>query len=88
MSLELVDIVLTERHPHPRLENRINGKVRATLVEVLDEREYRHNIDLSVWIDGKPEMSEADVELALLVKGAGIVARLKSNLNGAKPAGL
>lgn len=82
MTIELIDIVLTERQPHPRLEHRINGKVRATLLEKLDEREYRHDIDLPVWIDGKPDMNAEDVELALLVKAADIVSRLKARLAG------
>ena len=51
MSLELIDIALAERHPHPSLPNRINGRVRAVLIETLDGRQQRHELLVPAWID-------------------------------------
>lgn len=82
MSLELVDISLSSRQPHPRLTNRVNGKVRAVLTESLDGRKLEHEILVPVWVDRHAGMSDDDLELALLVKAADIVGRLKSRLGG------
>lgn len=80
MSLELIDIALAERHPHPSLPNRVNARVRAVLVETIDGREQRHDLVVPAWIDRREGMNEEDVDLALLVKAADIVGRLKSRL--------
>ncbi len=80
MSLELVDIALSSREPHPRLSNRVNGKVLAVLAETIDGQSYQHEITVPVWADRHADMSEDDLELALLVKAADIVGRLKSRL--------
>ena len=39
MSLELIDIALAERHPHPTLAERVTGQVRAVLTETIGGRE-------------------------------------------------
>jgi len=80
MSLELIDIALAERQPHPRLPQRITGKVRAVLTETIDGQEQRHEIYIPAWIDRRADMSEEDVDLALMVKAADIVGRLKTRL--------
>lgn len=80
MSLELIDITLAERHVHPRLPNRVTGKVRAVLTETLDGREQRHELLIPAWVERRADMSEEDIDLALLVKAADIVGRLKSRL--------
>lgn len=83
MSLELIDIALAERHPHPRLQDRVTGKVRAVLLETLGGKEIRHELMVPVWLDVQPGMSDEDVELALMVKAADIVGRLKQRLASA-----
>ncbi|ODT72799.1 MAG: hypothetical protein ABS75_03080 [Pelagibacterium sp. SCN 63-23] len=80
MSLELIDIALAERQPHPTLPHRIVGKVRAVLTETIGEREYRHEIVVPVWLDRRDGMSEDDVDLGLMVKAADIVGRLKQHM--------
>jgi hypothetical protein len=78
MSLELIDIALAERHDHPRLANRVTGKVRAVLTEMIDGREQRHEILIPAWIEREEGMDDQDVDL--MVKAARIVARLKARL--------
>ncbi|WIY52995.1 hypothetical protein O9Z70_00150 [Devosia sp. YIM 151766] len=85
MSLELIDIALAERQPHPRLQDRVTGKVKAVLTETIGGQEIRHELLVPVWLDVRAGMSEADVELGLMVKAADIVGRLKQQL--ASPAG-
>lgn len=80
MSLELIDITLAERQAHPRLPNRVTGKVRAILTEELGGREQRHELMIPAWVERRDGMSEEDVDLALLVKAAEIVGRLKTRL--------
>lgn len=80
MSLELIDITLAERQPHPSLENRVTGKVRAILTEELGGLHQRHELLIPAWVERKEGMTEEDVDLALLVKAAEIVGRLKSRL--------
>ncbi|UYN98859.1 MAG: hypothetical protein KIT02_13070 [Devosia sp.] len=85
MTIELIDITLAERQPHPRLAARLTGRVRAVLMETIDERQYQHELMVPVWVDQQAGMDDSDVEMAMLVKAAGIVGRLKANL--ARPAG-
>lgn len=58
----------------------MTGKVRAILTETLGGREIRHELTVPVWVDVQAGMSEEDVELALMVKAADIVSRLKQHL--------
>ena len=64
MSLELIDIALAERHDHPRLANRVTGKVKAVLTETIDGREQRHEILIPAWIEREEGMDEGDIDLA------------------------
>jgi hypothetical protein len=80
MSLELIDIALAERQPHPTLTERITGKVRAVLTETIGEEQLRHEILVPVWIDASAGMSDEDIELGLMVKAADIVGRLKQHM--------
>lgn len=80
MSLELIDIALAERQPHPRLQDRVTGKVRAVLTETIGGRDVRHELLVPVWVDIQAGMNDEDVELALMVKAADIVGRLKQHM--------
>ena len=80
MSLELIDIALAERHDHPHLENRVTGKVRAVLTETINGQEQRHELLIPAWVERNADMDEADVDLALMVKAAEIVGRLRERL--------
>jgi hypothetical protein len=80
MTIELIDIAVKDHQSHPRLNNRVVGHVRAVLAEQMDGREQRHELDIPVWADCKANTSDDDIEMALMVKAAGIVARLKANL--------
>ena len=80
LSLELIDIALAARQPHPRLEDRVTGKVKAVLTETIGGQQIRHELLVPVWLDVRPGMSEEDVELGLMVKAADIVGRLKLHL--------
>lgn len=83
MSLELIDIALAERQDHPRLANRVTGKVRAVLTEVIDGQEQRHELMIPAWIEREEGMDDADIDLALMVKAAKIVGRVKARLGAA-----
>lgn len=85
MTIELIDIALAERQAHPRLQDRITGKVRAVLTETIGEQQFRHELMLPVWVDVRSGMSEEDIELGLMVKAADIVGRLKQQLGPASP---
>jgi hypothetical protein len=80
MTLELIDIALAERQTHPRIANRVTGKVRAVLTETVGEQTVRHELLVPAWIDARAGMSDEDIDLALLVKAAEIVGRLKQRL--------
>lgn len=80
MSLELIDISLAERHPHPRIPDRINGKVNAVLTETIGTENLRHELVVPVWVDVHAGMNDEDIELSLMVKAAEIVGRVKQRL--------
>jgi len=80
MSVELIDIALAERQPHPTLAQRMTGKVRAVLSETIGEENIRHEILVPVWLDIHAGMSDEDIELGLMVKAADIVGRLKQHM--------
>lgn len=86
LSLELIDIALAEMQAHPRLADRVTGKVRAVLSENIDGQDVRHDLLVPVWTDVTQAMSEQDIELALMVKAADIVGRLKQRLSSPPPA--
>lgn len=86
MSLELIDIALAERQDHPRLAHRVTGKVRAVLAETIDGQEHRHELVIPAWVERKDGMTDEDIDLALLVKAADIVGRLKSRMAVAEAA--
>ena len=80
MTLELIDIAVQDRQSHPRLVGRVTGHVRAVLSETLDGREQTHELSIPVWADVAEDTSAADIDMALMLKAAKIVARLKANL--------
>lgn len=80
MPYSLIDIAILEQQPHKSLANRVVGKVRAVLNETQDGRNQDHELSISVWAQTTPEMSEQDVEMALLLKAAQIVGRVKADL--------
>ena len=80
MTIELIDIGLAERQAHPRLPDRVTGKVRAVLTETIGGQHYRHDLMLPVWVDVHAGMTDEDIDLGLMVKAADIVGRLKHTL--------
>ncbi|KKB78717.1 hypothetical protein VW35_09390 [Devosia soli] len=85
MSLELIDIALAERQDHPHLENRVTGKVKAVLTETIDGREQRHELLIPAWIEREAGMDDADIDLALMLKAAKIVGRVRAQLDPTVP---
>ncbi|MCR6670884.1 hypothetical protein [Devosia ginsengisoli] len=83
MTLQLIDITVRDKQAHPRLAGRITGHVRAVLVETMDAQEQTHELIIPVWTDVLDGTSDADIDMALMVKAADIVSRLKANLNPA-----
>jgi len=83
MELQLIDITVSDKQAHPRLEGRITGHVRAVLQETVGGKEQTHELSIPVWADLPPDSSDADVDMALMLKAADIVARLKANLSPA-----
>jgi hypothetical protein len=82
MTFELIDIAVRDKAPHPRLEGRTTGHVRAVLSEQLDGRAQTHELAIPVWADVVAGASDADIDMALMLKAASIIARLKRNLPG------
>ena len=86
MTIQLIDIAVTQKAPHPRLVNRTTGRVRAVLSEEHGGIESTHELSIPVWADTKETMSEDDIDMALMLKAARIVGRLKSSLEPKPPA--
>lgn len=82
MTLELIDIAVRDKQAHPRLAGRTTGHVRAVLSETHGDRQQTHELAIPVWADIAPGASEADIDMALMLKAATIIGRLKSSLNG------
>ena len=80
MELQLIDITVCDKQAHPRLAGRMTGHVKAVLLEKMDAREQTHELTIPVWADVAPGTSDADVDMALMLKAADIIARLKANL--------
>ena len=81
LTYQLIDIAVAQKSAHPRLPNRVTGKVRAVLTETRDGREQRHELAIPVWANTSDTMSEEDIDMALLVKAADILGRLKAKLD-------
>lgn len=81
MTLELIDIAVRDKTAHPRLAGRTTGHVRAVLSETHGDRQQTHELAITVWADIAPDASEADIDMALMLKAATIIARLKASLN-------
>ena len=80
MPYELIDIAVTEKHDHPRLAGRVTGKVRVVLRETIDGRDATHELFIPVWAQFAEVKDEGAVDMALMLKAASIVARLKTHL--------
>ena len=84
MTLQLIDINVRDKQAHPRLAGRVTGQVRAVRIETVGTQEHTHDLAIPVWADMAEGSSDADIDMALMLKAADIIARLKSNL-GATP---
>ncbi|HTN60224.1 MAG TPA: hypothetical protein VL147_01560 [Devosia sp.] len=80
MPYDLIDIAVAEKHAHPRLNGRVTGKVRVLLRETAPGRETTHELFIPVWAQFTELKNDGDVDTALMLKAAAIVARLKANL--------
>lgn len=80
MTFELIDIAVRDKQSHPRLRGRTTGHVRAVLAE--GEHNQKHELAISVWADLPEGSSDADIDMALMLKAADIIARLRANLSG------
>jgi hypothetical protein len=86
MELQLIDITVRDKQAHPRLAGRITGHVRAVLQETVGSQEQTHELTIPVWADVPAGTSDADIDMALMVKAADIIGRLKANLSPAPSA--
>lgn len=78
MDFQLIDIAVRDRQVHPRLAGRVTGHVRAVLLEMVGTSEQRHDLTIPVWADITPDTSDTDIDMALMLKAADIIARLKN----------
>lgn len=62
----------------------MTGHVRAVLSEIVGTQEQTHELAIPVWADVAPDASDADIDMALMVKAADIIARLKANIGNAE----
>ena len=86
MELQLIDITVRDKQAHPRLAGRMTGQVRAVLQETIGTQEQTHQLVIPVWADVSEGTSDADIDMALMLKAADIIARLKANLSPAPSA--
>jgi hypothetical protein len=86
MELQLIDIAVRDKQAHPRLAGRVTGHVRAVLQETVGSQEQTHELAIPVWADIAEGTSDADIDMALMLKAADIIARIKANLSPASPA--
>lgn len=80
MTLQLIDISVSDKQAHPRLAGRVTGHVRALLSETVGAEEQTHDLTVPVWADVAAGASDADIDMAMMLKAADIIARLKANL--------
>ena len=80
MTLQLIDISVSDKQAHPRLAGRMTGHVRAVLSETIGTNEQTHDLAIPVWADVAAGASDADIDMAMMLKAADIIARLKANL--------
>jgi hypothetical protein len=85
LTFKLIDIAVTERHPHARIEGRVVGVVRAVLSEVQEGYAQEHDIHVNVWAEVTPQMSEDDIDMALMLKASDIITRVKARLDPGQP---
>nr|WP_295885665.1 hypothetical protein [uncultured Devosia sp.] len=86
MELQLIDIAVRDKQAHPRLAGRVTGHVRAVLLETVGSQEQTHELAIPVWADIAEGTSDTDIDMALMLKAADIIARLKANLSPTSPA--
>ena len=86
MTLQLIDITVHDKQVHPRLAGRVTGHVRAILLEEVGAQEQRHELTIPVWADVSEGTSDADIDMALMLKAADIISRLKATLSPPPPA--
>ena len=82
MTLELLDIAVRDKQAHPRLAGRITGHVRAVLAETQGDNQQTHDLAIPVWADIAAGASDADIDMALMLRAASIIAKLKQTLGG------
>ena len=80
MTLQLIDISVSDKQAHPRLNGRVTGHVRALLAETVGTTDQTHELTVPVWADVEAGASDADIDMAMMLKAADIIARLKANL--------
>ena len=85
MTLQLIDIAVRDKQAHPRLSGRMTGHVRAVLIEMVGTQEQKHDLAIPVWADIAEGTSDTDIDMALMLKAADIIARLKANLSSELP---
>jgi hypothetical protein len=75
MSFQIKACTIADVRPHPTLGGRVEGKVKVTLRETIDQRDVDHDLTLKVWANTTPTMSLAEINSALLGRAAIILKR-------------
>ncbi|GHA20818.1 hypothetical protein GCM10007989_14950 [Devosia pacifica] len=83
-SFVLTYIVLDASWTHERLANRVVGRVHVVLEENRNGEKQEHRLTVRSWTDRRDEMSEADIELALINRASDIVARIVRRLENSQ----
>ena len=79
MKLELIDIAVRDKAPHPRPANRTVGHVRAALSETAARLPRPTTVHLPSGPISTPADTDADIDTALMLKAATIIARVKAS---------
>ena len=81
MAFELIDIAVKGWRAHPRLPGRMIGHVWAVLAETRMGHSQTHELSIPVWADAPAHASSTDIDMALMLRAAKIISRLKQVLD-------
>lgn len=75
MSFEVIHCAILAVTPHSTLSDRTNARVRVKLRETRDGQASDMELTLKVWAVTTPDMDDADVRSALLIRAAAVLSR-------------
>jgi len=78
MPFEVKACTIDEMHVHPTFRDRTQARVKVVLREMRAHEAFDHNLTLRVQADTNEQMTERELQLAILTRAAGILKRTMS----------